>query len=722
MKRILIGLALILLLPALVVAQGKTAAAAGGETLLLSFVPDGSNLTVTTVDKKVLVYPTDIAEGDAIPLGAVVTTGPDTTAELKLKPNGTIIKLAFSTKFSFAGAGPDKTQPGKSANVFALLAGKIRTVAAKGSNYTFSSNTAVCGVRGTDFSFDVGADETTQALLLVQKGLIQFDKVDASGAVLGSIPVAAGEAADTFAATFAAFKFSADQFAKEYGDMVFKKLNDADVPQGESGQAQQGGEQGQAGGQASAAESPFMKWLGEVLGFELGSVTIDNTTYSKVVVQPNLQFGKLKLGLYLPVIYSSDLFDPSDWYHPAGNDEWDFGSGYWGRDNAKGAKDFATDLALKIKYLEYGEQFKDPFFLKVGNLEDLTIGHGLIMRNYANDSEFPAVRRVGVNVGYDAGGGGFEALTNDLADPTIFGARLYVRPVPSFKLALGVSGVIDTAPGADVQGNDVANNLMLLGGAVDLDLPIIQTDPLAVRLFADGGAAAPYIKQDTGSVSSGLKYDIVYNDGTIKNWGAATGAMGNVLFIDWRLEFRYFTGIFTPSLFDTTYDQKRAQYAVQYAAYATDPTLVPDLPTVMGIYGEGGFHILNKKLNLTLGYMWPWSPNGSLQSNLANNNDEFHAKLVVLKGLIPVVDLAGFISYDRRSLAQSIENGTFTFIDANTSLSGELDLPIPKTENLDLAILFSTVPVFNDDGTMHLDSSGLPTMKPSISIETRIHF
>jgi len=725
MNRILIGLAFILLLPALVVAQGKTAAPAGGETLLLSFVPDGSNLTVTTTDKKVLVYPTDIAEGDAIPSGAVVATGADTTAELKLRPNGTIIKLAFNTKFSFAGSGPDRTQAGKNASLFTLLAGKIRTVAAKGSYYNFSSNTAVCGVRGTDFSFDVGADETSQALLLVQKGLIQFDKIDATGAVVGSIPVAAGEAADTFAAQFTAFKFSAEQFAQEFGDMGFKKLNENDVPQGETTQApQQGSEQGQGaqGGQAAAGESPFMKWLGEVLGFELGSVTIDNVTYSKVVVQPNFDFGKLKLGLYLPVIYTSDLFNPSDWYHPAGNNEWDFGSRYWGSDPVRGVKDFATDLALKIKYLEYGEQFKDPFFLKVGNLEDLTIGHGLIMRNYANDSEFPAVRRVGANLGVDGGGGGFEALTNDLADPTIFGARIYVRPIPDFKLAFGISGVMDIAPGVDVPNNDVANNLMLLGGGVDLDLPVFQSDLLGVRLFADGAAMAPYIKQDSasGAVPAGLKYDLVYKDGTLRNWGAATGAIGNVLFIDWRLEFRYLTGIFTPSLFDTTYDQKRAEYAVQYAGYVVGGA--PSEPNVMGIYGEGGFHIFNKKLNLTLGYMWPWSPDGSLSEQVANNNDEFHAKIVVLKHLIPVVDVSGFISYDRRDLAQSIANGTFKFIDENTSFSGEIDLPIPKTENLDLAILFSTVPVYDSNGTIVLDANGLPTMKPSVSIETRLHF
>ncbi|HUW39674.1 MAG TPA: FecR family protein [Rectinemataceae bacterium] len=728
MKRSLIGLSFaLLLLPAIAVAQGGPTTPAESETLILSFVPEGSDLTVTTPDNKVLAYPKDISEGSPVPLGAIIATGADTSAELQLKPNGSIIKVGFNTKMTFSGTGVDRTQPQKRANLFTLLAGKIRALAAKGFNYNFLSSTAVCGVRGTDFVFDVGADGSSQALLLVSKGLVQFDKIDSSGAVVGSIPVPAGEAADTFAARFAAFKFSPAQYSREFGDMGFKKLSESSVPQGQSGQAREQNA-AEGNGQAGSGESPFVKWLGEVMGFEIGSVTLDGTTYSKLVAQPNFVFGKLRLGLYLPIIYSSDIFDPNDWYKPAGNNEWDFGAPYWQSDPLKGAQDVAADLALKIKYLEYGEQYKDPFYLKVGNLEDLTIGHGLVMRNYANDSEFPAVRRVGVDIGLDSGGGGFEALTNDLADPTIFGARVFVRPIPRFSLAFGLSAVMDTSPGADVAipGDNLPNNLMLLGGGPDLDLPIVTGDAFGIRLFADGAAIAPYVKQDsfdlnTGkAIGSGLKYDLLVSNGQFRNWGAATGVIGNVLFIDYRLEYRYFNGIFTPSLFDTTYDQKRAEYAVQYANYIEGA--IPNAPDVMGIYGEGGFHLFDRKLSLTLGYMWPWSPDGGLDSRLLNNGDEFHARLVVKKGLIPVVDLAGFIGYDRRNLAQSISNGTFRFIDQDTNFSGEIDLPVPKSENLDLAILFSAVPVYNADGTMLLDADGLPTMKPSVSIETRLHF
>ena len=204
----------------------------------------------------------------------------------------------------------------------------------------------------------------------------------------------------------------------------------------------------QAGGPAASV----MAWMKDNMGMEIGSVTIDGTSYSKVVLAPEVRIGRLKLGLYLPVIYNDDLFNPSTWYEPGGNNEWDFGARYWGTNTFKAVMDVAADLVLKVKYLEYGQPLEDPFFVKIGNLHDLTIGHGLIMRNYRNDSDFPSIRRTGVNTGIDFGRFGFEALANDLPVPEVFGARLYFRPIKNSKLAFGISGVADLAASKDLAG------------------------------------------------------------------------------------------------------------------------------------------------------------------------------------------------------------------------------------------------------------------------------
>jgi hypothetical protein len=133
--------------------------------------------------------------------------------------------------------------------------------------------------------------------------------------------------------------------------------------------------------------------------------------------------------------------------------------------------------------------------------------------------------------------------------------------------------------------------------------------------------------------------------------------------------------------------------------------------------------------------MWPWSPGaGSLQEQLVLSSDEFHARLAIKKGLIPIVNLAGAITYDRRGLAQAVNvaqtvpGGKFQLFDSNTSFGGEVDIPVPKTPNLDLAVLFQTMPVLNADGSIDYSQPGadpklgIPALKPSISIETRFHF
>ena len=72
-----------------------------------------------------------------------------------------------------------------------------------------------------------------------------------------------------------------------------------------------------------------------------------------------LGLGTVKFGLYLPIIYKTDMFNPDDWYHPNGNDEWSFGiSQFNSGDYLNGAIDFASDLALKIKFFELGRQLR----------------------------------------------------------------------------------------------------------------------------------------------------------------------------------------------------------------------------------------------------------------------------------------------------------------------------------------------------------------------------
>lgn len=482
------------------------------------------------------------------------------------------------------------------------------------------------------------------------------------------------------------------------------------------------------------APKGLIDWLQDNMGMEMGSVSIDGVGYSKVVLAPEVRLGRLKMGLYLPVIYKDDLFNPATWYAPGGNNEWNFGSDYWGNDTYKAILDVAADLILKIKYLEFGQPLEDRFFVKVGNLQGLYIGHGLIMRNYRNDTDFPSLRRTGVNVGIDFGAVGFEALANDLPLPEIAGARLYVRPFKKFRLAFGVSGVADLQAGKDLAGTTwdaVSDTFVFLGSGVDLDLPIIKKNEiLSLRAYADAAFTVPYIKSDFTSpldgstvIKAGIQKDLLW-DGSPKNWGAAAGFAGNVLFIDWRLEYRYFTGIFRPSFFDSTYERSRSLRVQEYVSYLEDPTQISDAPTVMGIYGEAGFTLFKDKMSLSAGYMWPWS--FDTLYNFGDADDELHAGLVIKKGLIPLLDISGAIYYDKWGLIGSIVNKNFQLFDSKTALAGEVVFPIPGSPNLGVAAIFKAV-VARDPSTgavKYVDDDPTKGAKivPTVTIETRISF
>lgn len=708
----------------------NSAWAQSGPKALLVYADDDSLIQVITssgTNRSIFV-------GDEILPGETIKTA-GTNAELKLDPNGSVIKIARNTSFKVEGlAGAS----GKDTNEFALLGGKIRTVAAKtaGSNkYQIKTPTAVCGVRGTDFSMLV--IEGARDAVYVKRGLVEFARTLADG-TLQPILVGAGQFADVFGPSFIPSPFTPEQLAQDFADLdEFKAVDPASVPQQEEPQAAtqeekpaeeantptvdastQTPEESQKAGPKQAQESKLMSWLGDILGFEIGSVVIDGNTYSKAVIQPVFSIGKLKMGLYLPVIYTNDLFNPASWYHPNGNDEWSFGSEYWDTDPTQGALDALQDLALKIRFIEYGQPMVDPFYLKVGNLSSMTIGHGVLMRNFANDADFPSVRRVGINAGYDAGPWALEGVVNDLGKPEIFGGRVKLL---SF---FGISAIADINPAGSLATQterDSIGDPMLIGSALDLDFPIIKLSFFSLRAFADLAAVAPYNRVAAGSLNAGLQYQAIYNPdyGTgfeaFRNYGFISGFMGKALIVDWRLEYRYYRGAYRPTFFDNTYERNRVKYAQDFYHLLTTTNTSNDV-TVNGIYGEAGFSLIKDKILFTAGYMMPWSPDSNASWDVISQQDYILAKLVINKGLLPFYDISGAITYERTGFAYAISKGQ-PLVDANTVFSGEVVVPLAST--VDFAVVLANNAVLTSSPTL---TEPQYKTSPTITFETRIHF
>ncbi len=691
----------------------------GNPVAILEYYDDDIELEITGSDGVLLTdiyYGMDLEEGDTIRTSK-------TSAEIRLDPNGSIIKLSPFTVFTIEGLQRTPEQ----SNNFSLISGKIRAIASRagiGERYQVRTQSAVAGIRGTDFGIISipGSEEKA----FVVNGLIDYTNTLTNQ----KIELGSGMIGDALAEVFQAIQASAEQMNELVKDVMFEQLDPTAVPGHEAASpaAEETPEEKKSEEPVTASaqetpspeapkaeepvkkdpvESALMKALSDFLGLEIGTVTIDGSTYSKAIVQPTFNIGKLKLSLYLPVVYQTDLFDPNDWYHPDGNDEWSFGTDQVAIEDI--AMDILSDFFLKIRYIEWGQQ-RDPFFFKVGNINNMTLGHGILMRDFSNDADFPTVRKVGLNLGAEGKAVGFETVIDDLAKPEIFGGRFFFRPIGKF--GIGFSSIIDINPDTAAQ-TTVPPDTMFLTASADLDFPIVESDLLSFIFFSDIAGMVPYMDGQ-------FKYDMIYDTSqtqfamsNFRNFGWNAGLFGNILFVDYRLEYRYFDGEFKPSFFNSSYDRLRGTYIDSINAYLSNPT--PTEP-VMGIYGEGGFTLF-EKINATIGYMWPWDKNGF------SDEDEFLFEVEILPGTIPVLDIYGSIAYHRTKFIPTLlKKGTgadLTLFDAYTSFTGEFVYPLAPT--LDLAAIVSTSAKTDGAGNI-VYKNGYPEIVPVITIETRIGF
>ncbi len=739
---------------------------------ILEYYDDDFEVVITDADGNDYDF---ISFGMELLPGDTITTYAS-TAEIRLDPNGTIIKVGEGSEFtidSIAG------YQGAESNDFSMTVGRIRTVAASvaGASYNLRTPTSVGGVRGTELVRNYVPDEVDE--LGVINGQVEFVNTQTGE----SIMLGAGQGADALAEVFEAVEWAQDKFQQFLEDLDFQELDPTQVPQREqvsetepedtqpddtepddtadqpadtapvvvepppSDIGDGDGEDGEGEPADAAATTPSflddaMGWLGDIFAADIGSVTLDGQTYAKAVLQPTFALGDFRLGLYLPIIYQNNLFDPSDWYRPKGNNEWSFGTdeAFAGQDNEILLRigDILNDLALKIRFMEYGD-IRDPFFFKVGNVSGLTVGHGLLMRNYANDADFPAVRRTGVNLGIDFGAVGFEAVVNDLGEPEVFGGRFYLRPFhPNFGLAFGPSAVADIDPAGDLPDTNTSGEAVFvetrtadpafLNVAFDLDLGIVESDPFSIVLFADAGGMIPILDKaitdvDGNTVPAGLRTEALFTttDSGVEfnNFGVTAGVLGNIFIFDYRFEFQWFDGFFKPGFYDESYDRLRGERARDVVNYLRNPGNAEYDQTTLGVYGTGSATIA-EVFSIELGYLWPWYLDENNEPQYSDN-DRFVIKLGAEEGLIPL-GITANISYERTKFIPMIigENQALTLFDANTVFKGEVVVPVAPI--LDFAAVVSTAVRRDSAGNVIYNANNSPEIAPTISIETRVGF
>lgn len=263
------------------------------------------------------------------------------------------------------------------------------------------------------------------------------------------------------------------------------------------------------------------------MGLQFGSQTINGTNYNSIRLQPDFGIGPFGIGLDINFEF---------------NGEGEFRMEEWNTWQA---------VMSKLLYLRWGKKkdFKlSPVYVKIGSIDDFSLGHGLVLYKYSNMLNYPALKKLGFAFDIDFKFIGFETIVGNLYDFDILGGRLYTRPlittkipiVKNIELGYTIVGDLDPqnpVPPADkpYEFTDNSSSIPVSVWGIDIGLPVL-----------------------TSKVFSLLSYvDIVGISG--KGTGEILGFAGSIItLIPYKLEFRLFQAGFVPVYFNSFYDAERS--------------------------------------------------------------------------------------------------------------------------------------------------------------------
>jgi len=369
---------------------------------------------------------------------------------------------------------------------------------------------------------------------------------------------------------------------------------------------------------SGGSEKPFGMGLG------LGSVTINEKIYNQIALRPEFKFGKLAIAL--------DVAIYMDEQGKIRKDEWDQ----------------ISDYLDKFYYIRWAQQ-GDPFFAKLGAMDNTTLGYGILMNGYSNTTEYPQVRKIGVHTGMQLGSLGWEAFVanaKEITGPGLLAGRLTYQPLKKIPLRIGGTIVTDVYPYKGLPDSDddevadaldmypeeddnvvieelrttfslnqrdylrqigydmpseaiIANGVTklsdydrIMNGAVsfDIGMPVLNNKFLKLEVY---GQAASFVPVE----DSALVYDNVTNTYSrvpfTPGFGFAVPGVRANLFkiVNLTLEYRYAAENFLFGYWDRAYDYERIQIRNNEIYTKQQMRLMQD--QMQGIFGAFDVNILN---------------------------------------------------------------------------------------------------------------------------------
>ena len=266
------------------------------------------------------------------------------------------------------------------------------------------------------------------------------------------------------------------------------------------------------------AQSPFPNAVDpHYFNGGLGMTWIDGRPYTTISLTPEFTLGKFGLGLRIELLFDNQ-------------DNFKFRTTGW---------EDASAIARSIRYARYGHK-GNPVYIRLGSLVASTIGHGFIMWQYSNESEYDN-RKFGAVLDLDFDYVGIETGVSDLGNIQLYGGRLYVRPLFSLKVPilsnLEFGGTVFTDRNPD--GNKETNDDIITEWGVDVGLPLVKSEVFKTVLYFD------YAKF------------VDFGEGKVAGINVGFPNIAGVFDLDIRFERRWLGDQFMPSYFNTLYELER---------------------------------------------------------------------------------------------------------------------------------------------------------------------
>lgn len=310
----------------------------------------------------------------------------------------------------------------------------------------------------------------------------------------------------------------------------------------------------------------------------LGYTSVDGQAFVGFRFQPQFSFGKIGLGLDVPLLFDIESGELR-------KEEFTEGVG----------------ILRMIRYLSYGNKKKDPVYVKMGDMTGERLGFGAILGNYTNSVSFER-RKVGISADVLFKKTiGLEAIYSDLnfdGSMKLLAVRPYYKPftksgIPVLRtLEVGMSFVADKDDYEEDTENGITSNTTFTrdgNSAFGVDLGVILLKNSLLELTWDvqfsklskNDALANFIAANSAIYTSGASYD--------SGKGFATGFEGNFNFIanlfhlNARIERQWYGENYIPQFYNFAYEiNKDARLKELIGA-----------EKAQGIYGRLGAEILD---------------------------------------------------------------------------------------------------------------------------------